>query len=410
MKIANEARFLFRENKVVALSRQAGTWMRLTKECYDILMQAIEMALTREKLISSMYDEEDRIYFGNLLSKLYEIGVLTDGNTPHKADLTDVSIILTKRCNLKCTHCIVDAKAEDFIDHLNTEQLKEVIDKVKAADPRNITLTGGEPMVRKDFMEILEHTYHKFNGKITLMTNGTLINPANVGAIVKMVSNINISIDGVDEASCSLVRGKGVFNKVIRTVRLLQQNGFNKISLSMVLTKNNANVVTQFHELCEELGTKPMLRALSLEGRAKQNKELLTEVQLHEDNKELTKFVESKTRVFGCSCCAGVEECTIETNGDIFPCNLFVNKEFKMGNIQEVHSLSAILPIENNGCAHSCLHRYEPEKNEQCKNCDVNLFCWSCLHDLYQFEANPEAFKNRCAYMKRELGELVWSS
>ena len=102
------------------------------------------------------------------------------------------------------------------------------------------------------------------------MTKGTLITPKNVKEIVSQIDSIDISLEGADEESCAVIRGKGVFEKVVSSIKLLQSHGFSKISISMVLSANNVRYTKQFMELNESLNTTPMLRALSYEGRAKE--------------------------------------------------------------------------------------------------------------------------------------------
>lgn len=130
-------------------------------------------------------------------------------------------------------------------------------------------------MLRSDIVDILHYAKQNFSGKLSLMINGTLFNPENVCEIVKLVSSIDISIDGVDEESCSVIRGSGTFDKVINSIHLLKESEFNNITLSMVLSENNVNLSDRFFELNENLGTRPMPRVLSLTGRAEKNRELL---------------------------------------------------------------------------------------------------------------------------------------
>ena len=67
------------------------------------------------------------------------------------------------------------------------------------------------------------------------MSNGLLISNKNVDEIIRIFDAIDLSLDGYDEESCSKIRGKGVFTKVISVVNLLIEKGFksNNISLSM---------------------------------------------------------------------------------------------------------------------------------------------------------------------------------
>ena len=50
------------------------------------------------------------------------------------------------------------------------------------------------------------------------MTNGTLFNSQNITPIIEKVNNIDISLDGADEESCSVIRGKGVFDRVVNNI------------------------------------------------------------------------------------------------------------------------------------------------------------------------------------------------
>ena len=76
-----------------------------------------------------------------------------------------------------------------------------------------------------------------------------LINENNVRWLVEWCDAFEISIDGVDEETCSLVRGKGVFHKVCDRVRLIKKYTDKPISLSMVFSDKNDYLVPQFKEL-----------------------------------------------------------------------------------------------------------------------------------------------------------------
>ncbi|WP_330653158.1 radical SAM protein, partial [Clostridioides difficile] len=71
-------------------------------------------------------------------------------------------------------------------------------------------------LIREDFFEIIKYIKQKLpDTKLILSTNGTLIDEHNVDFIITNFEKIDISIDGVDENTCSETRGKGVFHKVI---------------------------------------------------------------------------------------------------------------------------------------------------------------------------------------------------
>ena len=81
-----------------------------------------------------------------------------------------VSWNLTYRCNLACEHCYLDAGGRPLLDdaafadrsELSTEQCFRVVDEIAAFAPETVTiLTGGEPLLRRDILEIVRHAAGK---------------------------------------------------------------------------------------------------------------------------------------------------------------------------------------------------------------------------------------------------------
>ena len=103
---------------------------------------------------------------------------------------------------MHCRHCCVNAERETDYE-MPFDDLVMALNRIINWKPKQISLTGGEPLVRKDIFDILEYLNKKFNGRVTLSTNGTLINEENVGVLIRYLDQIDISIDGVDEATCT---------------------------------------------------------------------------------------------------------------------------------------------------------------------------------------------------------------
>lgn len=351
-------------------------------------------------LSERLADDEDREYMKQLIELLDSMKCLYDDD---EKIIENVSFAITHRCNLKCIHCMVNAAfGQSDEEHFDTKTICAFLDKIVAAKPKNITLTGGEPLLRSDFLTILGYLRSIYNGKITLMTNGTLITPKNVEEIVSQIDSIDISLDGADEESCAVIRGKGVFEKVVSSIKLLQSHGFSKISISMVLSTNNVRYTKQFMELNKSLNTTPMLRALSYEGRAKENKDILDNVVTTEFLRQEDKKTNSECRT--CCCTAGYNQITIEANGDIFPCNLFVEPEFRLGTMSEIDDLRKLFYTNDGFFVCPCVKKFEPSEFEPCKNCNINYFCWSCVYPMYKMD--EKEFKERCAYKKEILADI----
>lgn len=131
---------------------------------------------------------------------------------PEKMDFRAYSISwnLTKRCNLNCDHCYLDA---DFrggfrTDELNTEECFRVIDQIAEVNTNAfLILTGGEPLLRPDIYQIIRYAADK-KFMVVLGTNGTMINRVNAEKIKAAGAHgVGISIDSMDAAKHNKFRG-----------------------------------------------------------------------------------------------------------------------------------------------------------------------------------------------------------
>ena len=123
--------------------------------------------------------------------------------SPEKMDFRAYSISwnLTKRCNLNCSHCYLDADFRGGLktDELNTEECFRVIDQIAEVNPNAfLILTGGEPLLRPDIYEIIRYAAdRKF--MVVLGTNGTMINRVNAEKIKAAGAHgVGISIDSMN--------------------------------------------------------------------------------------------------------------------------------------------------------------------------------------------------------------------
>ncbi|WP_449242580.1 radical SAM protein, partial [Desulfovibrio sp.] len=83
---------------------------------------------------------------------------------------------MTQRCNLKCVHCYAHAVDPKGTDPISTGQAKVMIDDLAAYGAPVMLFSGGEPLVRKDLVELAHHAVSK-GMRAVISTNGTLITP-----------------------------------------------------------------------------------------------------------------------------------------------------------------------------------------------------------------------------------------
>ena len=408
MKFGEHVIVVQNEDKFILANKENGQWIRLSKEVYQILCQIVAENLDISICEPFFEVPTDFSFIKKLYLFLEKAQIICPDDWNLKTYNKIASIQLTNKCNLRCKHCCVEAgESTDMNTELSTNEIERIFDKVIRWKPRNIMLSGGEPMYRKDFKELLEYLRKNYGGKIVLSTNALLINENNVRWLVEWCDAFEISIDGVDEETCSLVRGKGVFHKVCDRVRLIKKYTDKPISLSMVFSDKNDYLVPQFKELNKKMGTEAVCRAFVPRGRGGANKSLFSS---KDDNDVYinSEFLLSENKnPFGITTCtAGTRELFIRCDGLIQPCPSFMEKEYSLGNILEIDNISEI--IEDNSIAFSD-KVLEDSTNylEECKDCKVKLFCWTCPGESLDIKTK-EALKKRCDIMKPILMKRVW--
>ncbi len=136
---------------------------------------------------------------------------------------TTLEVDLTDRCNHRCFFCYSTKYLKTNPASLDTNVIKQRLKEAYGLGTRGISFTGGgEPMVHKDFLEILGYSKNigLDNG---LMTNGSLINSKNAVELNRFLQWIRISMGGGDRSSYKFVQGVDQFERIIDNIKLLSQ-------------------------------------------------------------------------------------------------------------------------------------------------------------------------------------------
>lgn len=404
MRWAKNIRCLQHKDKIVLANLNNGTWVRTNKVSYHVIQDILKSGLGLDEI--KFEDESDRKYIMNLVQAFCICKILLEENQIEEFVNRHISIELTNHCNLHCTHCCVDAGDGETQD-LSTEAIIQILDKCIAWKPKLLSLSGGEPMIRKDFWEILTYTRNHYSGRISVSTNATCISEENVELLCSNVDELDISIDGIDEATCAIVRGKGVFEKVIKSIQMLHAHHFRNISLSMVFSDKNEGLKKQFYELNKKLETQPVLRSFAQAGRGEQSKSIFTDcgpddVYVSKDYLDL----ENKDPIGARSCSAGKHMCFIRYNGDVYPCPSYMDEQYCLGNIGKADSLDELL-LEHNHTMTKKLTEKDMLTSRKCRDCEVSVFCWTCPGIAYR-PKTEQALEKYCSLHKPVLMHKVW--
>ena len=126
----------------------------------------------------------------------------------------EVEIELTLRCNERCYMC-EKWRAKKKQDILTTKRLRSLFDELIKIGVKAVVFSGGEPLLRKDFVELVEYA-SKAGLQGTVITNGSLITNKIAKSLLTNKWNVYISIDGSKPGIIDSIRNKkGIGKKVI---------------------------------------------------------------------------------------------------------------------------------------------------------------------------------------------------
>lgn len=158
---------------------------------------------------------------------------------------------LSYNCNLKCNHCFVDKKNDNF----SLDKIKTCIEYLEKQGLFTIFYTYGEPLLARNFQKTVEFAKQKNIVQI-LMTNGTMINEKNLEFIKQNINTVYISIDSPYSEEHDKNRGvKGTYNKAINSIKALVKNNVN-VGLAVTIREENCNEIYDIIKLAEELDVK----------------------------------------------------------------------------------------------------------------------------------------------------------
>ncbi len=271
---------------------------------------------------------------------------------------TDVSIITTYRCQMRCKMCDIWENPSDSKREIQAKEL-EILPKFKF-----VNITGGEPFVRRDLQDIVEVMFKK-SDRIVISTSGW-----HTDRIIKMAERfpnigIRVSIEGLSQKNDDLRGREGTFYRALRVLLTLKEMGIKDIGYGCTVSNKNSEDMLWLYKLSRELGMEFATATfhnsyyfhkddneVTNKDEVIGNFHKLIEELLKDNspkswyraffNLGLINYIRGKPRMLPCE--AGTANFFIEPYGDVFPCNGLEERYWKesMGNIRDVSSFEEL--------------------------------------------------------------------
>ncbi len=164
---------------------------------------------------------------------------------------------VTRSCALACLHCRAEAQPQRHPDELTTTEARDVIDELADLAPPVLVLTGGDPMMRPDLLEIVEYAVGRGLRVAVSPTTTALTTKARLAALRDLgVQMIHVSLDGATAETHDRFRGfEGTFERAMRILADLRDLGM-PTQVGTTVTRHNVAELPQIAELMERHGVR----------------------------------------------------------------------------------------------------------------------------------------------------------
>ena len=159
-----------------------------------------------------------------------------------------VRVSLTDRCNLRCVYCMSqDMTFLPKAELLTLEELDRLCTAFVRRGVRHLRLTGGEPLMRRDMMDLVRRlSRHLDSGaleELTLTTNGVRLREFAPGLAAAGVRRVNVSLDSLDRATFARITRGDVLPQVLDGISAAQDAGLKVKINTVALKRDNADAL-----------------------------------------------------------------------------------------------------------------------------------------------------------------------
>ncbi len=249
---------------------------------------------------------------------------------------------LTSRCNFRCTHCYLghltgQTRAEAA--EMSASEILDLMDQAADAGCLQVLLTGGEPLLRDDFVEIYLAA-KRLGLLVTVFTNGSLVDERHLDLFTEYPPHeVEVSVYGMSEATYARVTGAPAFGRVMRAVEALVERGV-RVGLKTMILRDNAGDIADLEDRARSLGVSfrvdpvitPRLDGdrTPLEQRVDAEVAAAIEMQVEGYRTEMARFyhehsdavasAETSRKLYMCG--AGRSSFHVDSRGLVHPCEM----------------------------------------------------------------------------------------
>jgi len=314
-------------------------------------------------------------------------------------------INITNRCNAKCKFCF--RGNQDKTLELSTDKWKETLLELKSLFCYGLQISGGEPLIREDSLEIIKFA-RKHGFSVVLTTNGTLLTEEQIDTLSELyIERIIVSVHSLDNEINKEIMGYNYeVENLIKSIKMMVNRNI-RVVISIVLNKYNIDEFNDFEDFFKNIGVYSVNAAIMHASHNKQNNVNLLNDLLPTDEQIRVFYKKNPNRLYeqdktGFVCSGGRENISIDPDGSVFPCS---QARIKFGNLIS-EDLNDIIKKSS---TRNLINMIKWEQFTQCNKCVYSKWCDHC-YGINESETGnvfePSPTKCRIAKIRYEIKEM----
>lgn len=358
--------------------------------------------------------------FDRGLASFLEKAGFTDENEPTPC-LANAYLHVTQRCNLSCIGCYSFNSKRNNSSDPPISALQKALHELGKAHVKSLSISGGEPFLRKDLPEIAYYAKHTCGIQfVNIISNGTAIKSSTLKSLSGTVDQISISFDGHSPESVPYIRKTQRFDQLVDAIDLIKEHQIHPHIIPTIHAKNYYDL-SAHSALASRLGATINFSLLS-RPHFHTNRELDDLIPCDDQLRNLADLVleintagqtapidDSPIGKAGLSakksCGAGRSIISIDSEGYVYPCHMLHDSALRMGNLftEDINRIMEKSPV-------AMLSKTSVEHINDCKDCSYRYLCGGGCRGRALYAGNLLAKDPYCPMNYRffeRLGEII---
>ena len=342
--------------------------------------------------------------------------------------LNGIQFELTSRCNERCIHCYIPNAKKNSGGDMSLEKVKSIIDEFAENGGLQVTLSGGEVFLHKDIIPIIKYCREK-DLMITILSNLVALRDYQIPFLKQYnVSTVQVSLYSMDaEVHDFITTVKGSFEKTKAAIEKLVKADV-PIVISCPMMKANYKGYKDVLKYAQSIRCKVNVDVIMMAQADLDTNNLANRLSVEESGEVISDIIEnnadyrkaiSELASFSSMmyanydnfvklplCGAGINDCCIAENGDVYPCAGW--QDMVVGNVNN----QSLKDIWETSEKLKTIRAVTQGDFPQCLKCEAQDYCSRCLVRNYN-ESNGDMFKlnkHFCdvAFLNKRIVEEYW--